>query len=332
MTRNYQIDNAKFLMMLFVVFGHLIEIVIETSPMIKTIYMSIYAFHMPVLVILSGMVVSDINSSERHRKNIESLIIPLIIFTVLYELLNLITTEKISHYTLNFQPYWILWFLFSLFVWRTLLPISLQFRYPLLLGLLVSLAAGFIHDVGYFLGVSRTLYFFPFFILGYKLGSLGLSSGLLLKVPKFAYLLVLFLSILVFWTLREEPHQWLFGSFSYLRLGHEHIDAALIRVCMYLISLLTAISVLMLIPRKESFMSKLGRNSLLVYLWHGFIVKLAIHFELMTVLDSISSPLILVILAILATVLTILLSADYVSNWTRKLLFRPASRLILSSR
>ena len=54
--RIYLFDNIKFLLILLVVIGHLIE----HSPMLKTqdcfrgIFLYIYAFHMPLFIFISG--------------------------------------------------------------------------------------------------------------------------------------------------------------------------------------------------------------------------------------------------------------------------------------
>ena len=128
--------------------------------------MFVYSFHIPVFILIAGALTSPEMSYNYIQKNIDSLLIPFITFTILYEVLNILSTSTVSRYTLNLQPYWILWFLFSLFIWRIILPIIMSFRFPLLFSVIVSLVAGYIEDVGYFFGISRTIYFFPFFILG----------------------------------------------------------------------------------------------------------------------------------------------------------------------
>ena len=42
-------------MVFLVVYGHMIELLIHKSPIIKIIYLAIYSFHMPAFVIVSGM-------------------------------------------------------------------------------------------------------------------------------------------------------------------------------------------------------------------------------------------------------------------------------------
>jgi len=327
--RNNVFDNTKLFMIFLVVFGHFIEPVISKSEGIKAIFMSIYSFHMPVFIILSGMLSKVDLSENRIVKNITSLIVPFLIFTVLYEILNVITGKGISHYTLTWQPYWILWFLFSMFIWKTTLPIVMQFRFPLLLSVLISLAAGYVSDVGYFLGISRTLYFFPFFIVGYILGPKVLSSEFLKKIPSLVYLLVLALNLSIFWLCRELPHQWLYGSVGYAKVGDADVSALLVRATLYLISFISSIAILMLMPSKETVLTKRGENSLFVYIWHGFFIKIAVYFGLINMLINVSSVFALIVLFVSSIVITGLLSNQFVATQTNSLLLKPFQKLIL---
>lgn len=329
MLRNNVFDNAKLLMIFLVVFGHLIEPIINQSEAIKTIYKSIYSVHMPVFIILAGAFTKIDVSQTAILKNIKSLIVPFVVFTILYEIFNILGAGKISHYTLNWQPYWILWFLFSMFIWKTTLPIIMQFKFPLILSIVISLCAGYVSDVGYFLGISRTLYFFPFFILGYKLGSSLLSNNFLLKIPKALYFTILLVNFLVFWIFKDLPHQWLYGSFSYNRIGDVEWFSFTVRSIMYFISVISSIAILMLIPNWDSVLAKRGKNSLFVYLWHGFFVKVGMYFGIMHVLSNLSNTLAVVTLFISAILITALLSSVFIADITNKFLLVPAQRLLL---
>lgn len=329
MLRNNVFDNAKLIMIFLVVFGHLIEPIIKQSEVIRTIYIIIYSVHMPIFIILAGAFTKLELSTRVLKKNIETLLIPFLVFTILYEAFNFIGHGTISNYSLNWQPYWILWFLFSMFIWKVTLPIVMQFKFPLLLSVLISLCAGYINDVGYFLGVSRTLYFFPFFILGYKLGSSFLSNNYLLMIPKVVYFSTLLVSFGVLWVFNDVPHQWLYGSFSYSRIGDVEWFSFITRSIIYCISAISSIAILMLLPDWQSKMSKSGQNSLFVYVWHGFFVKVAMYLGVMKALSDVSNILALITLFICAILITAILSRDFVANLTNKLLFIPVQRLLL---
>jgi len=54
-TRNFRIDNIKGILIFFVVFGHLVETHIAGAPVIRTLWIFIYAIHMPMFALVSGM-------------------------------------------------------------------------------------------------------------------------------------------------------------------------------------------------------------------------------------------------------------------------------------
>ena len=316
-------------MILLVVFGHLIEPLVDENILIKTTYMFVYSFHIPVFILIAGALTSPEMSYNYIQKNIDSLLIPFITFTILYEVLNILSTSTVSRYTLNLQPYWILWFLFSLFIWRIILPIIMSFRFPLLFSVIVSLVAGYIEDVGYFFGISRTIYFFPFFILGYQLKAYLTYKKPTLKLPNIFYITVLTLNAYIFWFFREVPYEWIYGSFSYKEIAPDLPYAFTFRLGLYLLSLTSSYAIIILMKNCRTKHSSYGQKSLYVYIWHGFVVKAIIWTGLIQLLGDTSSTLAFVTLFIMATVITLILSSNSVEKATSNLLLAPTKKLLL---
>jgi len=71
------------------------------------------------------------------------------------------------------------------------------------------------------------------------------------------------------------------------------------------------------------------KNSLFVYVWHGFFVKAAIYFGLIHMLSNISNTFALTILFITALIITALLSSQLIAAQTEKRLLRSFRKLIL---
>lgn len=74
-----------------------------------------------------------------------------------------------TFYFLNIlsTPYWILWFLFALIFWETISSYLNNTYKTIILTIALSLLAGMNNNVGYYLSISRIIYFLPFFIMGY---------------------------------------------------------------------------------------------------------------------------------------------------------------------
>ena len=121
---------------------------------------------MPLFVFLSGIFAKEVLSRADYRRIIWSLFAPLVVFQIVY--------IAVGHWT-NWgsypplAPYWLLWFIASLIVWRLVLPLVAS-PAGLLVALFGAVLAGFDQSVGYALSASRTLYFLPFFILGHLYG------------------------------------------------------------------------------------------------------------------------------------------------------------------
>ena len=328
MTRNYAIDNAKFLMILAVVFGHFIEPLINSSAVVKTVYMAIYSWHMPVLILLAGMLSSPDYSQQNMIKLENRILFPLLIFTFLYEVFHVVSYLSVSSYTINLQPYWLLWFLYSLLIWRLLLPLALRLPYPIAISVAVSLVAGYFDQIGYFLGISRTIYFFPFFLLGYRLTTSLFNNERLLKTPASLFVGVLLLNLGLFWLFSDYSHRWLYGSFSYGRLKFDDWDAALIRAGLYSLSVVSAIAILGLIPRRHLRITAAGANSLYAYVWHGFLVKLFWGAGLIYFFRAQPPAVALALLFTLSLVVTWALSSRTVARLTQGLLLEPFIRLV----
>lgn len=124
-------------------------------------------FHMPLFVALSGYF--------SHKKSIKNfflsslrLLEPLVLFQVICIILNrAFTISEI------FTPWWILWYLLSLFFWRTILQFLPQkiidIKWIVLVcSVIISIIAGF-SPFTKFMSLQRTFAFLPFFFIGYYL-------------------------------------------------------------------------------------------------------------------------------------------------------------------
>jgi len=318
--------------MFCVIFGHLIEPLIEKDTLIKSIYLSIYSFHMPAFVIMSGFFAKSELKSEYISKIVYNLLIPLMVFTVFYEMFDLLVEGKISSYTRNLQPYWILWFLFSLILWKLFIPIILKFKYPVVLSVVIALLAGYAGSIGYFLGLSRTIYFFPFFVAGYKLIPSYLSM-IKFKSNSVPYIIVsvtiILLNLSFFFNFNEIDQRWLYGCCAYEQLGSYGLMAAIIRSILYVISFISVLAIFILIPNQEIPISRKGRNSLYAYVWHGIIVKILFSMGVIYTIGNLNEIVSLFLLFFISVLLMTTLSTNILKEKTEKFILQPIRNLLL---
>lgn len=318
-SRDSYFDNAKFLLIALVVFGHFISPHKEDSTILYTIYNFIYTFHMPAFILIAGYFSKNFHKKGYLKKIFQKVLVPYFIFQSIYAVFYSLQAKEIS-YSL-FDPYWTLWFLLSLVSWNLLLVLFTRFKYSLIVALSIGVFIGYIQDIGTYLSLLRTFVFFPVFLLGYYLKrehfeiilqkKWRITAGVTLFVMIFSY----------HFLFPNSAKDWLLSSSSYSELGVEGGQAALIRIIIYSLMFLATFCFLAIVPRRETFFTKLGSRSLYVYLLHGFTVKL---FSLTHFYDYIDETSSFIILLPLAIMITFLLSSDLVTKWARPIIELPS--------
>lgn len=307
--RDYYFDNAKFILIFFVVFGHLLRSFIEDNEMIYNIYKVIYTFHMPAFILVSGFFARGFNKKGYVWKIARKLILPYIIFQLIYSVFYYFLYNK-STFTIDpLNPHWSLWFLISLFCWNIMLIGFSRLSAPagLLLAFGLGLGVGYADWVSNYLSLSRTFVFFPLFLLGYHMTKDHIR---VLTKPKFKIgaLLAFTIVFLGFYFNPGIDYKWLLGSKPYSQFEAASIMSLFTRLGFYLLSLIMVLSFLTIVPKKQYFFTDLGKNTLYVYLLHGFFVR---TFRESEVQDFFHSAERFMLLAVIALLLTLALSSKY---------------------
>lgn len=109
----------------------------------------------------------------------------------------------------------------------------------MLLSVLIALGAGFNEQIGYALSLSRTFYFFPFFLIGHLYG-----RPIFKFLDKYRWgagpLFLGAVGVVFWWSMIGLPHDVLYGSKSY--------------------ALVAAIAFILVIPKKSGFLAYLGER------------------------------------------------------------------------
>nr|MCX3330604.1 acyltransferase family protein [Bacillus pacificus] len=75
-SRDSYFDNAKFLLIFLVVFGHILRSFINDNEFMLYLYKFIYTFHMPAFILVSGFFAKGFKRSGYVKKLAVKLIIP----------------------------------------------------------------------------------------------------------------------------------------------------------------------------------------------------------------------------------------------------------------
>lgn len=323
--RDYYFDNAKFILIFFVVFGHLLRSFIEDNEMIYNIYKVIYTFHMPAFILVSGFFARGFNKKGYVLKIARKLILPYFIFQLIYSVFYYFLYNKSTFTVDPLNPHWSLWFLISLFCWNIMLIgfTRLSAATGLLIAFGLGLGVGYFDWVSNYLSLSRTFVFFPLFLLGYHLTKDHIR---VLTKPAFkiSALLAFAIVFLGFYFNPEIDYKWLLGSKPYSEMEAASISSMFTRLAFYLLSLMMVFSFLTIVPKKQYFFTDLGKNTLYVYLLHGFFVR---TFRESQVQDFFHSPERFLLLAMIALLLTLSLSSKYAAAFAQPLIEFKTSRI-----
>ena len=166
------LDNAKVLLVLLVVVGHaLTPSTGQSVALADALFLWIFLFHMSAFAFVLGHVTRIAGpEASSPRRLVTRLLVPYLVFNLFYLALDQILPGPTESFDLA-SPYWLTWFLLSVFWWRLLLPVIAQLRYPIACSVLIALLAGTAPAVGAPFAASRTLSLLPFFVLGATLST-----------------------------------------------------------------------------------------------------------------------------------------------------------------
>ncbi|PLS16436.1 acyltransferase [Bacillus sp. M6-12] len=316
--RDYYFDNAKFILIFFVVFGHLLKTFIEDNEIIYSLYKTIYTFHMPAFILVSGFFAKGIYEKGYVRKFAKKLILPYIIFQIIYSIFYFYLYSKSTFKMDLLNPHWSLWFLISLFFWNLML-LAFSKAGPvngLAASLVIALLVGYVDSVSNYLSLSRTFVFFPMFLLGYHLRRDHLKQLVHLKGRAIAFSIfaVVFIG---FYFYPDINYKWLLGSKPYSELEAHGVISMLTRLGFYMVSLIMVFSFLAFVPSKQYFFTKWGKQTLYVYLLHGFIVRFFRESEITGFFTSVENFL---LLAAISLLMTMILSSSVIASFAQPII------------
>ena len=287
--RDAHIDNTKGFLIFLVVFGHAITPFIDTEATYRAVFDFVYSFHIPLFVFISGMFSKRLPFREALRQNTSSILFIFLVFHALYELSDFLIRGELSYYTRHFQPYWLTWYLWSLFIWRVAISVLPKRNSLFLASLAVAVVFNMtVHGYLYF-AINKTIRFFPFFVAGYLQGRNIVN--LALRLP--AWLAVGFTGIALFYFLNtpDFKSQVFFHADTLLDIYGSPATAFVATLAAYLFSSAMSLAILRLMPHRRSVLTGLGERSLYAYLWHGFIIRVLVMSGLDVLLtNSFPSP------------------------------------------
>ena len=267
--RDFLFDNYKAFLIILVVIGHFIELTSEDNNFLIAMKWIIFSFHMPAFVFISGYF--SRKKQDLYRM-IQQLLIPYLIFEVLYYVLYTVILGKDTSLALLY-PKFSLWYLLAMFMWKLVTPLVKKIPGYLWIAFAVGLAVGASSLDDNYLTLPRMLTFYPFFLMGTDLDR-GSIDRLRTRFSRGQALILFTLinGILAWVALESELSVKIFyGRYDYEYLDLTNTEGVALRIICYLISAIMIYVVAILIPGAENNFSSLGQKTMSIYLFHGLI-------------------------------------------------------------
>ena len=262
--RNYLFDNLKFLLIVLVVFGHSLE-EISLAQDYAIIRAWIYSFHMPAFVFISGYFSKSVRRGEGARKTIINCAIPYFIFNTIFAL----CTEKTLVINI-LTPKYIFWYLFSLLIWRLLIDDLKRIKGIFILAMLLGLYVGGIHEADRFLAISRTIVFFPYFLLE-KVRKMPKRYSIIMSV-------ILSISVIILHIKNMIPVKAYENIQCYQESGMNNLQGMAIRLFSYGVGIAAIFCIVNLVSNEKKWYTVYGSRTACIYIASAFSVKILYKF------------------------------------------------------
>lgn len=271
---NSYIRNFFALLCALTVSGLFIEQCLADSWVSKGLDLFIYAFHMPLLIFLTGALFRDIETDS--KKIWSAVLYALILYVLMKAVISLVKVyfqEKLAFSLLSeSEAPWIFLSIASNFALAHCLR---NVGRNILLGISVVLAllCGYTENIGDFLALSRTLIFLPFFLSGWTCGIRRAEHATSRKWIRLLGSGILTLALII----SVRYAKWLYflrplftGQDSYTEFGELYPYGPLYRLLAYLISAALLVSILAVTPRKSlgKYIDNIGTSFAQIYLLH----------------------------------------------------------------
>lgn len=274
--RDYWFDNAKAILIVSVVVGHLANGIFSTStPWVVDLQKFIYIFHMPVFMIISGRFAKKRIDRGDWVTVINKLVVPYVVLQTLMLLLcSGMKYSDMSNFS-YFRPLFGLWYFFTIAIYSLLSPYIVKYKWAFPVSVVVGLGVGFLPHVFYG-GFHRIFCFYPFFLFGYY--SYGKSFNFCKKIWfRIISVVVIFITGLLVLKYGEYICFELLCMNKVYSFVAKDVDttilgAMLMNVARYIVGFLFFFLILGVTPVKKTFFSYVGTYSSYVYALHLFFI------------------------------------------------------------
>lgn len=274
-TRSFLFDNIKAILIISVITAHFMRVggSFSASSFGGVVYIISFSYIMQAFIFVSGYFSKNV---QKCRDNaVKNFLVP---YILLMPIMFAVRYLLFGHAKLDLMmPTFALWFMLVMFVYRFSIKTLSKIPAIIPISLLCMLISGCIPALGIKLSLGRIFSFLFFFVLGYKCEETHIER--IRQIPKKYTIILLILligySVAFSWTavLNVDLLQM---KDCYALFGLSNIEGILVRSILTVIAMAWIIVFISLSTDKQTFLSKVGRNTMAVYVFHipvRYIIK-----------------------------------------------------------
>ncbi|WP_125098146.1 acyltransferase family protein [Leucobacter chromiireducens] len=334
-------DNARFVLIVLVVVGHTISTIRTDTALGFGLYAYIYLFHMPAMILLSGLFARPTTDQKMVRSTLQ-LLATWGLWEGIWAVIRFAVEGRTPGNSFLVSPAWTLWFLVTLITMRILLPFFARMKHPLIVSIVIALGAGLLPGLGTEFSAARTLTFLPFFIAGWLIRDRGWVDGEWFTAPSRALragawsLLGVVALGFVFapglratwridrWLTWRDDYAWLFSKppvfpWEPTSWGATALSGTLVTSVLLAVAAAMTFALLIVVPRGHGRITEWGTRTMAVYLLHGPIIYTLRETGAVEWIGASGWPGVLALVA-LGVAITLVLSAGWVTRLSRPLI------------
>lgn len=290
-------DNTKGILIIFIILGHVFSACADYYGYDDDFYKFFSLFMIQCFFFISAYFSSKSKRGQRILSMLKIYLVWQIIVTIYYSFV-----LNIMNFSFNvLYPRYTYWFLVTMITYLILEYLFDRISYKVMIPLsfIISLFIGFIPFIGEWASLARTFTFLPFYVIGFYAKDLKLIEKLQSDNFKKTFIVFSVLILILSFVYDDIlPFRLLRGKYSYYEITGDLLSVFLKRIIFYIFSIIVSITFFKIIFKKETIFTKIGQNTLYIYLVQGAIMKTLVTLNLMPsniVLGNVLSIFILII-------------------------------------
>ena len=299
--RDPWLDNARLVAAVGVVVGHCLSASFARVEVAEPLWAATWPFRLPALVLMAGWFSS---SAPLTRRTLGALVARLLVVLVVFDLLSAVLAAVVPG-SKPFDPLvpgFGLWFLLALLCWRLALPLLSRVPYLAWWAVGAALLVGLVDGVDERAALSRTIVWFPLFLLGHALAGGDLRGRVAGWRGARTVAVLAAVAVAVTCVVLVHAH-----GVAPLRLSGPYPDGDLpatagsvaLRALVLLVGVVGAASMLALVPRRRiKAVTVVGAGSLSVYLLHVLALPPLVAIGVFDAVDTTVELLAVVVVAV----------------------------------